>query len=280
MDWIQLIQMGRRDAIIRLLAHDGKVGTFWCRGGDIIDATCDGVTGEEGVYSALTWIGGSVSVDFTAFSRRRAILTPTTALLLGAAYREDSAAHHVEQPQGLPAPPDEAGGAAGTALAVFSAPARWMAHRRPALLIGVTCGFLALLLTAGLSSSEKFRARPRSTGVTPSAHDLPVPTAVTPWYAALASPAGQVEVGSNEVPAGAFEQIRHPVPTRSTATNAMRRRPRATMVPAARGSATSSARSSASPESVGAPASVQIIEERPPRIQIIDERRIQADVRK
>jgi hypothetical protein len=267
-DWIQLIQMGRRDAVIRILTHDGKVGALWCRSGDIIDATCDGLIGEDAVYRALTWIGGRVSVDFADFSRRRAIMTPTTALLLGAAYREDSAAHDLEQPQSLAAPPAEPGSIAGTAIAVFPTPVSRMTHRPPAWLVGVTCGFLALLLIVRLTSNGALRAR-QNRAATTSVHDPSVPAAATPGHAAMALPAGRVEGGSGELSAGAFEQIRHLGPTRPITTNAMRKRSRVTKAPAARSVAASSAIDSASP--LVAPASVQIIEERPPRIQIIDE---------
>lgn len=278
-DWIQLIQMGRREAVIGILTYDGKLGTLWCRGGDIIDATCDGLTGDDAVYRALSWIGGRISVDFAPFSRRRVILTPTTALLLGAAYREDSAGHDLEQPQDLGAPPDGPGSIAGTAIAVSPTPARWMARRRPALLIGATCGFLALLVTVGLISNETFRARPRNTAATTPLHSLPAPAAVTPGHAAMALPAGRVAVGRREVSAGTFEQIQHLEPARQPTTNALRKRPHGTMVAATRGVAASSTINNASLESPVAHAGVQIIEERPPRIQIIDERRVHADVR-
>ncbi|HET6146600.1 MAG TPA: DUF4388 domain-containing protein [Polyangia bacterium] len=100
-DWIQLVQMGRRDAVIHVHAHDGKEGSLWCRGGDIIDAAGDGVVGETAVFRILSWTGGSVTVEFGATDRSCQIQTPTTGLLLRAAYRRDSGVHEiVTQPSG------------------------------------------------------------------------------------------------------------------------------------------------------------------------------------
>ncbi|HWA75318.1 MAG TPA: DUF4388 domain-containing protein [Polyangiaceae bacterium] len=89
-DWIQLVQMNRRDAVIGIKRHDGRKALLWCREGDIIDAWCDGIIGEEAVYQALGWDGGRVSVAFAPFERARRIDMTTSALLLRAAHRRDS----------------------------------------------------------------------------------------------------------------------------------------------------------------------------------------------
>jgi hypothetical protein len=88
-DWIQLVQMRRQDAVVNVRTHDGKVGTLWCRDGDIIDAACDGLIGEDAVIRALAWQGGKVSVEFESIDRRRQIQTGTSGLLLRAAYIHD-----------------------------------------------------------------------------------------------------------------------------------------------------------------------------------------------
>jgi Domain of unknown function (DUF4388) len=88
-DWIQLVQMGRRDAVLRVRAHGGREGLLWCRAGDIIDAACDGLVGEEAVYRALSWAGGEVSVDFRGFDHPRRIQGVTASLLLESALRND-----------------------------------------------------------------------------------------------------------------------------------------------------------------------------------------------
>jgi hypothetical protein len=89
-DWIQLVQMNRRDAVIGIKGHDGRKALLWCREGDIIDAWCDGIIGEEAVYRALGWDGGRVSVAFGPFERARRIEMTTAALLLHSAHRRDS----------------------------------------------------------------------------------------------------------------------------------------------------------------------------------------------
>src|SRR5215213_1081359 len=81
-DWIQLVQMNRRDAVIGIERSDGKRALLWCRDGDVIDASCDGTTGEDAVYRALTWEGGEISVAFVPFERERRISLTTPALLL------------------------------------------------------------------------------------------------------------------------------------------------------------------------------------------------------
>jgi hypothetical protein len=88
-DWIQLVQMGRRDAVLRVRANGGREGLLWCQTGDIIDAACEGLVGKEAVYRALSWTGGEVSVDFRTFEHPRRIQGSTAGLLLESALRND-----------------------------------------------------------------------------------------------------------------------------------------------------------------------------------------------
>jgi hypothetical protein len=89
-DWVQLIQMGRRDAVIVVRTPGYGEGLLWCKGGDIIDARWDDLVGEEAVYRILSFETGAVTVDFTAFERPRAIRGSTAGLLLEAAFRRDT----------------------------------------------------------------------------------------------------------------------------------------------------------------------------------------------
>jgi len=104
-DWIQLVQMNRRDAVIGIKRNDGKKALLWCRDGDIIDAWCDGVIGEDAVYRALTWEGGQVSVAFAPFEHERQIEIATPALLLRAAYRKDSGVRELRPEVRTPSSP-------------------------------------------------------------------------------------------------------------------------------------------------------------------------------
>ncbi len=100
-DWIQLVQMGRRDAVVSVRTLDGREGTLWCREGDIVDADCDGVVGEPAVFRALAWHSGSVSVAFVPVTRHRLIQTATAGLLLEEAYRRDSGIHDLTALSGV-----------------------------------------------------------------------------------------------------------------------------------------------------------------------------------
>jgi hypothetical protein len=107
-DWIQLVQMGRREAVIGVRTHDRKKGLLWCRDGDIIDAWCDGIAGEDAVYRILGWEGGRVSVAFVSFDRQRRIQVATAALLLRAAYRRDSGIRELKRSERPPSDPSSA----------------------------------------------------------------------------------------------------------------------------------------------------------------------------
>jgi hypothetical protein len=122
-DSIRLVQLGHQDAVVRVRTHEGHEGTLWCRQGDIIDAACDGLGGEDAVYRALSWQGGKVSVDFGLFSHERHIETPTSGLLLEAANREAST-----RTQQLP----------------------WKSRRSAVLLFAVAGAILLLVLVAGV----------------------------------------------------------------------------------------------------------------------------------
>jgi Domain of unknown function (DUF4388) len=121
-DWIQLIQMGRRDAIIVIRTPDHGDGLLWCRAGDIIDARWDPLTGEEAVYRILSFETGEVAVYFETFERSRAIHTSTTGLLLQAAYRRDSVALHPPASRTLPLPTNSTAAGNSTAPHVHPTP--------------------------------------------------------------------------------------------------------------------------------------------------------------
>jgi hypothetical protein len=115
-DWIQLIQMGRRDAVIVVRAPGNREGRLWCKAGDIVDARWNHFTGEDAVHHILAFESGDVAVEFTTFERPRTIHTPTPGLLLEAAYRRDTRVSETRSTRPYEAPRDP-GGAAATSMA-------------------------------------------------------------------------------------------------------------------------------------------------------------------
>ena len=153
-DWIQLVQMGRRDAVVSVCTHDGHEGTLWCRDGDIIDAACDELSGEDAVYRALSWQGGKVSVDFEGFQHRRKIHTPTAGMLLTAAYRADIGVADLVDPLGAPGLvplTDIAGPVADPAMLGSPEAAQQRRHGRLVQLLAGVGGILPFVLLSILA---------------------------------------------------------------------------------------------------------------------------------
>jgi hypothetical protein len=176
-DWIQLVHLGRRDAVVTVRTHDGKEGTLWCRHGDIIDAVCDGASGEDAVYQALSWPGGEVSVDFTTFEHGRQIEI-ATAGLIGAANEVD------------------AGVLMSTTPTLRSERSVWKPRRPTLMLFAVAAGALAVAVIAGLLSKWIFPARPRSTPVATAVPEFVVRLEVDPTNAAILLDGIQVGPGA------------------------------------------------------------------------------------
>jgi hypothetical protein len=155
-DWLQLVQIGRRDAVMGVRTPDGGKGLLWCREGEIIDAWCDGLNGEEAVYRVLSWERGRISVAFATFEHARRIEIGTTALLLRAAFRKDSglrpsrapiASVEVREPrEATDAPTPAPAGGDVNAVPPVDLPARELEPKPKTLLLAV----LALVLLAVL----------------------------------------------------------------------------------------------------------------------------------
>ena len=308
-DWIQLVQMGRRDAVVNVRTYDGKVGTLWCRDGDIIDAACDGFTGEDAVIRALAWQGGSVSVEFESISRRRLIQTGTSGLLLRAAY-----IHDVQEQDASLESPAAAGADAGTVDT--APPAAPRLNRRPLDLRFVAAGGLsALLLFGGFAWRWMYAHSPAGND---AARLAVLPQSPPPEHLAsrppeTPHPLAAVSAGTTGATATVSKPLRASLGITARAASAswpaslLWSRPAPTSVPPARrhtvaaaakrsGATSSSLSSSATlsptwaaagpgegrkasasagskPEIVReSPARVQVIEARPPRVQIIEER--------
>lgn len=90
--WLELVQIGRRDAVISLRTKNGDESHIWCRQGEIVDAQTGSLLGEDAVYCILELEDGDVSIEFTPCERPKTIATPTFALMLEASRRKDHAA--------------------------------------------------------------------------------------------------------------------------------------------------------------------------------------------
>lgn len=288
-DWIQLVQMGRRDAVIGVRTHDGRKGLLWCRDGDVIDAWCDGVNGEDAVYRALAWEGGRISVAFATFEHPRKIEIGTAALLLRAAYRRDSGVRAIQAPSASQpsqenvavAPPPAAAASEAGASEASAAPSASPRKRRPkrrTLVLGATA--LALLAVLGLGvalspSTEKAAGEP-----TP-----PAPALHTEVAAARPQPTTQVQATApateGATTANTSAQATKPVeatPRVARSAPAPRRvvASTATAATAPRGNEVAGARRS--PPAVKSKPELDLIDERTPQVRIIDERDSQIEV--
>lgn len=86
-DVIQTIHMGRKDARVTI-QHSALESHIWCQGGEIIDAECGPLRGEEALFRILGLERGSLSAHFTVVDRQRRITLSTPRLLLEAASRD------------------------------------------------------------------------------------------------------------------------------------------------------------------------------------------------
>jgi Domain of unknown function (DUF4388) len=304
-DWIQLVQMGRRDAVVSVRTHDGKEGTLWCRDGDIIDAVCDGLVGEEAVYQALSWQGGRVSVEFQGFKHRRQILTPTAGLLLTAAYRTDSAVLGTGQPQVAqlqdvsgPFPPDVADAGAGTALLLSP---RWTLphrHRRVIWLVAAAVGLLLVGLLSGVVPRWMSSRGPRHPMATAAAAAAAV--SVRPdedWARPAIRRDGKPDVkpigdpidlrpGVGKLAWAPLEKLGGAPPHRRVLTVRAKRtvgspafeRSRETPAGVQTANGQKNRPRDTAPANLQTPAHVQIIEARQPSVRIIDDRKPDIDV--
>lgn len=88
-DLVQLLELGRKTCVLRLLGRDGRTGALWWREGRIVDAELGAGTGEAAFYRLLAWQEGAFSVDFGPVEREERIALGTGALLLEGVRRLD-----------------------------------------------------------------------------------------------------------------------------------------------------------------------------------------------
>lgn len=264
-DWIQLVQMGRRDAVLRVRANGGREGLLWCHTGDIIDAACEGLVGKEAVYRALSWTGGEVSVDFRTFEHPRRIQGSTASLLLESAMRNDSGT--VALSPASDAPMAVPGAGADSSRAVPQSKTSAPPLRRSGLAVFAMLGasVLSVALLAGLAAE-----RPSSTDgnasqgtVVPAALRVAAPSvssAAPSLMAIPTSPTTPVVMPQNTVISAPVvaSAVRTRAPPIWQARNAIdANRPRAAVDKTSLAAASKPG--------------MQVIEERAPRVRLIDD---------
>jgi hypothetical protein len=89
LEWMWLISIERRDALVTVQTHGGHEGGLWCRGGNIVDARYATLDGDDAVHELLALETGDFSVSFGRIERPRTVTTPTEALLLEVARRKE-----------------------------------------------------------------------------------------------------------------------------------------------------------------------------------------------
>lgn len=88
---LQTAENGRRSGVIRLTSRQRK-GSFWLRGGRVVDAAVDGgAQGREAVYQMAFWDDGTFEAAFGEIQAEDKIGEPTSALLLEAMRLHDEA---------------------------------------------------------------------------------------------------------------------------------------------------------------------------------------------
>jgi hypothetical protein len=263
-DWIQLVQMGRRDAVLRVRANGGREGLLWCQTGDIIDAACEGLVGKEAVYRALSWTGGEVSVDFRTFEHPRRIQGSTAGLLLESALRNDLGT--VELSPASDAPMAVPGEGADSSRPVPQIKPRAPLLRRSGLAVFAMLGasVLSVALLAGLAA-----LRPSPTdGNASQGTVVPAVLQVVAPSVSSAAPSLMAITASPTTPAVMLQDT---VISASAVASAVRIRPGPVWQPS---KAFDAKRPRAVEKTARIAASkpvVQVLEERAPRVQLLND---------
>jgi hypothetical protein len=87
LEWLGLIELGCRDAIIAVQADDGRDGRLWCVRGEIVDAEWGPLKGAAAADRILSFREGDISVAFGPVERSRVISSTTGFLLIETAQR-------------------------------------------------------------------------------------------------------------------------------------------------------------------------------------------------
>ena len=95
--FLQMLEQESKTCTL-VVESEGREGRLFFTDGELIDADCDGIVGQEAVYQLLTWDNPSFRVT-EAEDRLQRITQPLAHLLLQAATMQDEARENGEQPK-------------------------------------------------------------------------------------------------------------------------------------------------------------------------------------
>ena len=100
MDIIQMECLSRSSTVLRI-TRGPLVAKLWIQDGELLDAECEGATGEAAFHRLLAWKTGAFENLPAEPSRERAIHKPVNALLLESAQNMDETAHPSTEPDSM-----------------------------------------------------------------------------------------------------------------------------------------------------------------------------------
>ncbi|MFH1117794.1 MAG: response regulator [Pseudomonadota bacterium] len=99
LDYLQLMMLTGRRLVLEVSSRSGSRGLIFIDGGQVIQAVCDGLEGEEALFKCLSFDGGSfVNLPWTA-PEKTTIRKPGDFLLMEAARKRDEARAEAEGDQ-------------------------------------------------------------------------------------------------------------------------------------------------------------------------------------
>ena len=102
MDIIQMECFARTSTVLRI-TRGPLVAKLWIQDGELLDAECEGATGEAAIYRLLAWKTGAFENLPAEPNRPRTIHKPVNALLLESAQTLDERAHPSTEPDSVEA---------------------------------------------------------------------------------------------------------------------------------------------------------------------------------
>lgn len=84
LEYVEMYCLASMRGVFRVRASDGKQGTLWFEGGQLVHANVDGEIGEDAALKILAWGTGTLSPSSAPFPIHPSIETPWQSLVLRA----------------------------------------------------------------------------------------------------------------------------------------------------------------------------------------------------